>query len=194
MGDMDGASVLQIYRFGTLAPVPAYILTADNAPATARRLMDCGAAGVLHKPVDLATLRQAISHVFSAGPAPRQDGLAAVQYIDQGAMADLRELGDDTRFFEQLLGTAATDLEMLCALLTEAVLQNDLDQTRAKAHALKGISVSVGAVRLSSIATRLMHIAQADLQREAAALATEIGKTAAHSIASLRSQLLSPGR
>jgi two-component system sensor histidine kinase RpfC len=193
MDDMDGASVLQVYRFGTLDPVPAYILTANNAPATARRLMDSGAAGVLHKPIDLATLRQAISHVFSAGPAPRQDGLLAGQYIDQDAMAELRELGSDMVFFEQLLGTAAADIEAICAVLIESILREDLQKTRDKAHALKGISVSVGALQLSSIATRLMHIVQADLHREGAALAAEIGRTAAHSIGSLRRQMMSQG-
>jgi two-component system sensor histidine kinase RpfC len=194
MGDIDGASVLQIHRFGTLDPVPAYILTADNAPATARRLMDTGAAGVLHKPIDLATLRQAISHVFSAGPAPRQEGLPVIQYIDQATMTDLRELGDDPLFFEQLLGTAAADIEVLCNVLSDALLRNDLGTTRNKAHALKGISVSVGAVQLSSIATRLTLIVQADLHREGAALAAEIARTAAHSISSLRHLILSPGR
>jgi two-component system sensor histidine kinase RpfC len=194
MGDMDGASVLQIYRFGTLDPAPAYILTADNAAATARRLMDSGAVGVLHKPIDLATLRKAISHVFSAGPAPRQEGVAASQYIDQAAMADLRDLGDDPAFFEQLLSTAASDLEVLCAILSEAILGRDLDTTRNKAHALKGISVSVGAVQLSSIATRLTHIVQADLHRDGAALAEEIGRTAAHSIKALHDQIPAPGR
>lgn len=193
MGDMDGAAVLQIYRFGTLEPVPTYILTADNAPATERRLMDNGATGVLHKPIDLATLRQAISHVFSAGPAPRRDGPLAVQFIDQDAMTELRELGSDSAFFEQLLGTAAADIEALCAVLVESILRQDLGKTQDKAHALKGISVSVGALQLSSIATRLMHVVQADLHREGAALATELGRTATHSIGSLRSQL-SPQR
>ena len=194
MGDMDGAAVLQVYRFGTLDPVPAYILTADNAPATARRLMDSGATGVLHKPIDLATLRQAISHVFSTGSAPRQDGHPGTGYIDQDAMAELRELGNDSPFFEQLLGTAAADIDVLCVVLIDALLLKDLEKTRRNAHALKGISVSVGAVQLSSIATRLIHIGQADLHRESAALAAEIERTAARSISSLRSQMLSPGR
>ena len=190
LGDMDGASVLQIYRFGTLDPAPTYLLTADSAAATARRLMDAGAAGVLHKPIDLSTLRQAINHVFSAGQAPCQDG-APVLYIDPDAMAELRELGGDSLFFEQLLATAATDIKALCDILCSAVRRQDLDATHEKAHALKGITVSVGAVRLSVVATRLMHIAQADLQREGAALADEIGATAAHSIHSLRSLILS---
>jgi HPt (histidine-containing phosphotransfer) domain-containing protein len=194
MGDMDGASVLQLYRFGTLEPVPAYILTADNTAATALRLVASGAVGVLHKPVDLSTLRQAIGRVFSAGPAPRREELAACQYIDQAVMADLRELGSDPIFFEQLLGTAVSDLEALCAILSEAILKMDLGTTRIKAHALKGISVSVGAVQLSSIATRLMHIVPADLHRESAALAAEIGSAATLSINSLRNQMLASGR
>jgi two-component system sensor histidine kinase RpfC len=194
MGDIDGATVLQIHRFGTLDPIPAYILTADNAPATARRLMDTGAAGVLHKPIGLATLRQAINHVFSAGPAPRQEGLAPVQYIDQATMTDLRALGDDPLFFEKLLGTAAADIEALCVILSDAILRQDMGTTRTKAHALKGISVSVGAVQLSSFATRLTHIVPADLQREGAALVAEIARTATHSISSLRSLMLSPDR
>jgi two-component system sensor histidine kinase RpfC len=194
MGEMDGASVLQLYRFGTLDPVPAYILTADNAAATAHRLMDSGAIGVLHKPIDLATLRQAISHVFSAGPAPQGQGLVACEYIDQAAMTDLRELDSDPAFFEQLLGTAASDLEALCADLAVAISSKDLGTTRDKAHALKGISVSVGAVQLSSIATRLMHIVQADLNRESAALAAELGRTAVCSIDTLRAQIATPER
>jgi two-component system sensor histidine kinase RpfC len=189
MGDMDGAAVLQRYRFGTLEPVPAYILTADNTAATARRLVDIGAAGVLHKPVDLSTLRQAIGHVLPAGPAPRREEAAASRYIDPAVMADLRELGSDPAFFEQLLGTAASDLEALCAALSESILKMDLGATRRKAHALKGISVSVGAVQLSSLATRLMQIIPAELHRENAALAAEIASAATLSIDALRSQM-----
>jgi len=105
-------------------------------------------------------------------------------------IADLRELGSDPVFFEQLLGTAASDLEALCAVISEAILRMDLGTTRDKAHALKGISVSVGAVQLSSIATRLMHIVPADLQRDSAVLAAEIASAATLSIDALRSQML----
>ena len=192
MGDMDGAAVLQAYRRDTPNPVPAYILTADSTASTTRRLMDSGAAGVLHKPIELATLRQAIGHVFPAARAPRQDALAAVEYIDHAAMDDLRQLGNDQLFFERLLGTAVTDIESICKLLSDAVLKHDLGAIRNKAHALKGISASVGAVQLSSIATRLMHIAQADLQRESGTLAARIDTTAAQSIRALRKLLPSP--
>ena len=187
MGELDGASVLQIYRFGSLNPAPAYILTADNAPATTRRLMESGAAGVLHKPVALATLRQAISHLFSAGPAPWQNASPAGPCIDKSTIADLKSLSSDTTFFEQVLHTAAADIDTLCALLSKAIRERDLDVTCAKAHALKGLSVAVGAVQLSSIATRLMHIVQADLEREGAALIVEIDAASARSVSALRS-------
>jgi chemotaxis protein histidine kinase CheA len=54
---------------------------------------------------------------------------------------------------------------------------------------LKGISVSVGAVQLSSLATRLMQIIPAELHRENAALAAEIASAATLSIDALRSQM-----
>jgi two-component system, sensor histidine kinase RpfC len=107
-------------------------------------------------------------------------------------MDELRELGPDPLFFDQLLGTAATDIETLCAVLCVSILTQNLGATRDKAHALKGIAVSVGAVRLSMIATRLIYMAPADLHREGAALVDEIGLTATHSIRSLRGLMLSP--
>jgi two-component system sensor histidine kinase RpfC len=192
MGDMDGASVLQIYRFGKLAPAPACILTADSAAATTRRLMEGGAAAVLHKPIDLATLRQAISQLLSAGPAPDQKAHDASICIDASAIAELRELGRDDIFFEQVLNTAAADIETLCKALAAALRKHDLAATRNKAHALKGVSVSVGAVQLCSIATRLTQLVQADLVREDAALLAEIGAVSAQTVSALRGMLKSP--
>ena len=191
MGDLDGASVLQVYRFGKLAPAPAYILTADSAAATTQRLMEGGAAGVLHKPIDLATLRQAISHLFPTGSATGQKACSANQCIDAATIAELRELGRDEIFFEQLLNTAAADIETLCIILVTALRNHDLAATRDKAHALKGISGSVGAVQLCSIATRLTHVVQADLEREGAALATEIGAASVQTVSALRSMIQS---
>ena len=192
MGDMDGASVLQIYRFGKLAPAPAYILTADSAAATTRRLMEGGAAGVLHKPIDLATLRQAISHLFSAGPAPCPEAHSADVCIDASTIAELRALGYDDIFFEQVLNTAAADIETLCAILATALRNQDLAATRDRAHALKGISLSVGAVQLCSIATHLTHLVQADLERDGTALAAEIGTARLQTVSALRSMVKSP--
>ncbi|MGI4936708.1 MAG: ATP-binding protein, partial [Janthinobacterium lividum] len=65
MGDIDGATVLQIHRFGKIEPAPCYILTADTTLATARRLKECGALGVLHKPISSDTLRAAIASVHA---------------------------------------------------------------------------------------------------------------------------------
>lgn len=192
MGDMDGASVLQIYRFGKLAPAPAYILTADSAAATTRRLLEGGAAGVLHKPIDLATLRQAISHLLSAGPALSAQDHGAAACIDASTIAELRELGCDDLFFEQVLRTAADDIETLCAVLATALRKQDLAATRDRAHALKGVSVSVGAVQLGSIAARLTHLVEADFAHGSAAMLAEIGAASTQTVIALRGMTKSP--
>lgn len=188
MGDIDGATVLQIYRFGKLNPAPVYILTADVTAATARRLMDSGATGVLHKPVDIDTLRQAIRYLFAAALPPSQGWPkpGASGCIDEFAIAGLKELSNDGGFLGRVLNTAVADIETLCTILIDAVRKRDLAVVRDRAHALKGISTSVGAVQLCAIATRLMLLGHAELRRDSLVLAGDIAAASAQSIVALR--------
>jgi DNA-binding response OmpR family regulator len=64
MSDIDGETVFKLYRFGKLHAAPTYILTADTSAATAARLKECGAQGVLHKPVAGEDLRSTIATLF----------------------------------------------------------------------------------------------------------------------------------
>jgi len=60
MGDMDGAKLLQIYRFGKAMPAPAFFLTADATTVTLSKLKNSGALGVLLKPIKRSELRNAV--------------------------------------------------------------------------------------------------------------------------------------
>jgi two-component system sensor histidine kinase RpfC len=75
LGDIDGATVMRIYRFGGKDPVPVYFFTADATAATAERLQKYGAVGVLTKPITREGLRWAIAAVLRAEPAatPERD-------------------------------------------------------------------------------------------------------------------------
>jgi len=196
MGDIDGAAILQIYHFGKLDPAPAYILTADATSATARRLMDCGATGVLHKPIDVDTLRQAISHLFAADLPPSQTRLqpSTSDCIDERAIAGLKELGNDDGFLERVLNTAMSDIDVLCKVLIEAIRNQDLAAVRNRAHALMGISTSVGTVQLCAIATRLAHIGHAELVRDWLVLTGDLTAASGRSILALRTIVLSSTR
>ncbi|MET0961990.1 MAG: Hpt domain-containing protein [Noviherbaspirillum sp.] len=78
------------------------------------------------------------------------------------------------------------DIEMLCTTLCTALGKHDLAAARDKAHAIKGIGLSVGAVQLCAVATRLTHIGQAELEHDNA-LITEISTASARTISALRS-------
>lgn len=187
MGDIDGATALQIYRFGKLAPAPAYILTADNTSATTRRLMDCGAAGVLHKPISLETLRRAVSQQFcadAANPGPAQ--ASQMDWLDNAVIANLKELDSDDDFVARVVHTALTDIGLLSNDLTIALKRQDLPSVLDKAHAIKGIAVSVGAVRLAALAARMSQLEQPGIERDRLALISEIAEVTGQSMEALR--------
>jgi two-component system sensor histidine kinase RpfC len=187
MGDIDGATALQIYRFGKLAPAPAYILTADNTSATTRRLIDCGAAGVLHKPISLDALRRAVSQQFSAAAAGACPSPASqMDWLDNTVIANLKELDSNDDFVARVVNTALMDIRSLSNDLTAALKEQDLPSVLDKAHAIKGIAVSVGAVRLAALATRMSRMEQPGFERDRMALITEIDEVTVQSMQALR--------
>jgi len=187
MGDIDGATALQIYRFGKLAPAPAYILTADNTSATTRRLIDCGAAGVLHKPISLEALRRAVSQQFSADAAGASSAQTSqVDWLDDTVIANLKELDSNDNFVARVVNTALMDIRSLSNDLTAALKEQDLPSMLDKAHAIKGIAVSVGAVRLAALAARMSRMEQPGLERDRMALITEIDEVTVQSMQALR--------
>lgn len=193
MGDIDGATALQIYRFGKLAPGPTYILTADNTSATTRRLIDSGAAGVLHKPISLEALRRAVSQQFpadAAGAATSPENQIA--WIDNTVIASLKELGSNDDFVTRVVNTALTDIRSLSNDLTAALKKQDLPSVLDKAHAIKGIAVSVGAVRLAALAARMSQMEQPGIEQDRLALITEIADVTMQSMQALRGVVQSP--
>jgi two-component system, sensor histidine kinase RpfC len=171
MGDIDGAKVLQIYRFGKINTAPVFFLTADTTAETAKKLVDAGAAGILQKPVSGDGLRMAIAQVFEkdlilAPSKPAQVTLkpVATQYIDHNAISDLQALCPRPEFLVEVLESAAQDIQRNCALLMTALKSEDIKQVHDSAHALKGVAQSVGAVRLTAMATKLMKATHWELK------------------------------
>jgi len=187
MGDIDGATALQIYRFGKVSPAPAYILTADNTSATTRRLIDSGAAGVLHKPISLEALRRAVSQQFCADTACATTSEEnPIDWVDNTVIANLKELGSNDDFVARVVNTALADIRLLSNDLTAALKKQDLPSVLDKAHAIKGIAVSVGAVRLAALAARMSQMEQPGIEQDRLALITEIAEVTMQSMQALR--------
>ena len=212
LGDMDGAKVLQLYRFGRLQTAPAFFLTADATAATAAKLRGIGAAGVLYKPITADGLRQAVAQVCRTGAdqaakapgspaqaapqiaAPSQAALATIptQYIDHNVLDGLGSMSERPDFLADVLSSAISDIERNSQALAQALAVLDSERVRDTAHALKGVCASIGATRLEAVANRLMRATTEELIQAGGRLKADVVETSRQSVAALRNAL--PGR
>lgn len=197
MHDIDGASVYETYRFGRLNPAPTYFVTADTSALTATRLESVGAAGVIYKPVTFDKLRAAVSGQFGADadagvevasqrPAQHLRPIP-VEYLDPGAIETLREVRDTPEFLGRMIAEGTADIERIDQALSVALLACDLTAVHRQAHALRGVSLSLGAVRVAALADRLMKIGQRELEDTADDRAVDLRKNVDLSLAALES-------
>ena len=181
LGDMDGVRLLQTYRFGRLKPAPAMFLTADTSPQTAVRLRESGGAGVMYKPITLARLRMAIRDMSKSGEAevdvsdptpaacstarPARPVLTAIvaSPLDEGVMEELRSVSSRSEFFPNLLAEACNDIQRNAQKVVDELVDRQYAAVRDAAHALKGVSGDVGAVRLVALAGNLMAASREEL-------------------------------
>jgi two-component system sensor histidine kinase RpfC len=193
MHDLDGASVYETYRMGVLRPAPTFFVTADTTALTAARLKSLGAAGIIYKPVTFDKLRSALAGQFpddavaAAAPARVTPHLRPVpiEYLDPAAIETLREVRDTPEFLHRMISDGIADIERIDRLLGEALLAGDLPATHRQAHALRGVCLSLGAIRLAALADRLMAIRQRDLDTTAAERHAELRRTTDLSLAAL---------
>lgn len=200
MADMDGAEVFELYRFGKVHTAPTFFITADTTAATTRRLLDLGAAGLLHKPITFEKLRAALAGQFQNEPAPDsplpvpQHALTPlkavpVAYIDLQVLDVLREVSEAPEFLATMLSAGIADMERLGAELAPSLENVDIEAVRFHAHALKGVGLNLGAVRLATLANRLMTVSAGELRHTKQQWRADIEEAIRFSIAGLRDVL-----
>jgi two-component system sensor histidine kinase RpfC len=214
LGDMDGVRVLQTYRFGRRDPAPALFLTADTTKLTAARLKEADAAGVLYKPITLGKLRNAIREV-EASLAARGDSfeqvsevaesaepsratrpaLAAVSIsaLDREVIDELKTVSSRREFFPMLLGEAENDMLRNSQLILDSLAQSNYASIRDYAHALKGVSANVGAVRLQALAAKIMTTPRDELDAARERWASDLKDTLRLTVAALKKEVRDAG-
>jgi len=200
LGDMDGVRVLQTYRFGRLHPVPVLFLNADATVQTATRLQEAGGAGILYKPVTIAGIREALAAVAFPSTAhatpdlasgdgkPVRPALSVVPSspLNESVIDELRRISARPDFLSRLLTQAESDIERCCEQLLEALAERNFVALRAAAHALKGVSANVGAVRLTSLTSTLMKMASEDIAPVCDRLAADVRDACRATVLALR--------
>ncbi|MBL0162328.1 MAG: response regulator [Xanthomonadales bacterium] len=208
LGDMDGVRVLQTYQLGCVNVAPALFLTADTTRLTATRLRDSGGQGVLYKPITLAKLRLAIEQLdvpgrASAAVAADADALAvetsrslrptlaavASNPLDPEVIEELKSVSLRAEFFPALLREASTDILRCGAQIRVALVESDHSTVRDCAHALKGVSANIGALRCLALANRLMSASRAELDDSAQRWSTDLADALEVTVAALEREI-----
>jgi CheY-like chemotaxis protein/HPt (histidine-containing phosphotransfer) domain-containing protein len=151
MPNLDGLEATRRLRAAKITiPVLGFTAHVDAAHIAACRT--AGMNGVVHKPMDLERLTQAIAHVLSAAPAPVEiPALVEVPPPVEPAtpsidLAALRErVGGDEALFDEVLAAIVVETRRLTADLAEAVVAADMTRLRRTAHTLRGCLANVGA-------------------------------------------------
>jgi two-component system sensor histidine kinase RpfC len=207
LGDMDGARLLQAYRFGRKDTAPALFLTADATARTTERLIEAGGAGVLHKPVTLASMRKALFQITSGSDAPivvekepapiaatpeptrlERPALRIVQVspLDQEFLEELGSLHDGPEFLVKLLSHAQDDISRCSQQLSDALSNRNYAVVPGVAHALKGVSANVGANRLAALASTLMHMSSDEVDSSRDRIGADLRECAQATVVALR--------
>ena len=214
LGDMDGVRVLQTWQLGSTKRLPTLFLTADITQLTAARLRDSGGNGVLYKPISLAKLRQAIAQLDAAIGTPSTDpelapqvppaqpasravrpALAAVSSnpLDAEVIEELKSVSQRAGFFPALLHEASVDMQRCGEQIRLALTMHDHASVRDGAHALKGVSGNVGALRCLALANRLMLASRAELEESAERLSVDLGDALQITVSALQREIAAAG-
>ena len=201
MNDLDGLTVFQTYCFGRIDPAPTFFVTADTSSATASRLNKAGAAGVVYKPLTFEKLRGALASVFPAEAgdtkyeaverASVRLSAVPVEHVDHGVLEVLREIKDDPKFIYSLIGDGIADIRVLLADVSAAIATKDLQSVHQRAHAMRGVALNIGAVRLGAQCERLMSLTSTQLNSSAERLRADLAETGEGTLVELE-QLRSP--
>ena len=167
MAGMNGADALKLYRFTNPDDKDTrFILFTADATSTAREIADeAGFDGFLTKPIEAATLFATIEKILKLAPNTAdlwmrnalntsievESDLAADNIdLDINTLSELEKIGaGDDLFMHRLLRNYLSDSLKMIYKIEAAVKQKNYGELHDYCHALKGNSLSVGALKLA---------------------------------------------
>lgn len=196
MPGISGIEALKIYRFSNQNPIPILILSANVTREAISECEQAGAAEFVAKPLRASVLLDAVERHTAGVPrrprASNDDELArsggsnsSAPDVDETVLHDLSHLSTDPTFMSRLVDGYLADLERLLREISGAFLDHDYARIRDAAHALKGGSSSVGALRLARIAAALDAATDSALAEHGAAWRAELDEATRATIAKL---------
>jgi two-component system sensor histidine kinase RpfC len=168
---LDMLKELRVMQAGE-PPTPFILLTADLTHDAREHADAAGVSAFLSKPVDSVRLLHAIEGAMGNGPPPpsnvisleaRRRAAAPVpavpqeETIDPVVLQELAEASSNASFLTGFVRGSLDDARIAVAALEAAGGRGDWDDFRDRAHAIKGITANIGAVRVAALAGAAMR-------------------------------------
>lgn len=172
LNGIDLMRQLRVMEAGGTRRTPVLVLSADVTPESIRRCEQAGARGFLAKPIVASRLLDMLAELTVAGSTPSQPAMARVELpahdgvLDFSILDELSSLGMGDIFEREFTAQCLQDADASLSALQKAGEDEDWEQVREHAHALKGVASNLGLVKLSAAGSELMRLADWQLSRE----------------------------
>ena len=188
MAGMSGTEALKLYRFTqpTDKDTRFILFTADATLSARQEASDAGFDAFLTKPVDAATLFSTIENIMNLPPntaaqwmnnalnrpvAIESDLAEDNVALDINTLRGLERIGaNDDLFMHRLLKNYLADSSKLIYKIEGSVKQKHYGELSDYCHALKGNSLSVGALQLAEITETIGRISSKNTATETLAM------------------------
>ena len=138
--------------------MPLIALTADTTDECHRRCLDTGAIAILHKPVTMHSLyRELYRSVASANSAQEKQPVRGRSYthkrneIDYALLQELAQSAQHPNYMPRLVACFKRDGGQLLGQLRYALRDENMTESRALLHRLKGMSGAIGAYAIETL-------------------------------------------
>ena len=182
MPNLSGIDVIRtVSKLHERNATPLIALTADTTDECQRRCLEAGAIAVLHKPVAMHPLyRELYRSVTSANTAQEKQTLREPlstherSEIDYSLLHELTQSAQHPNYMSQLVACFKKDGGKLLGQLRYALRDENMTESRALLHRLKGMSGAIGAYPIATLCHENLMSPDTQLRISANALMKEL--------------------
>ncbi|HET6395763.1 MAG TPA: response regulator, partial [Pseudoxanthomonas sp.] len=176
MPDVSGLDLLRqmrVIQAGGGPRTPVLILSADVTPESIRSCEQAGARAFLSKPVSTTRLLDVLAEIANnnrTGATPvvavREELPLGDSHFDSSVLDELGALGMGEGFEREFVAQCLRDADSCLRLLKACGANEDWEQLREQAHALKGVASNLGLIKLAAVSGEVMRLPDWQLGRE----------------------------
>jgi two-component system sensor histidine kinase RpfC len=171
LSGIDLLRQLRVMEAGGQARTPVMVLSADATPESVQACTNAGARAFIAKPFAVARLLDAIAEIAAGGTVGKLDEARTVTsmapaVLDPEVLDELAALGMGRAFEADFVGQCVADARVALARMRRAGDEDDWEEMREQAHALKGIAGNLGLVQLAAHAGEVMKTNGFELARQ----------------------------